>query len=163
MDKREALPRAAFHIVEDNLQGAEVIALLQQHLDEMFQFTPPDLVHAMPVERLRQSDVTFYSAWHDGELAVVGALKHLVDGKGELKSMRATDAFRGRGAGEAMLVHLIEIAHLRGYNWLGLETGRTEPFHPAQHLYRKHGFAECEPFGDYLQGDFSICMSLDLG
>lgn len=162
MEQRAHLPRAALHIVEDNLQGAEVIALLQQHLDEMFQFSPPEQVHAMPSERLRQPDVAFYSAWHDGELAVVGALKHLGDGDGELKSMRASDSYRGRGAGEAMLLHLIEIACLRGYKWLGLETGRTEPFHPAQHLYRKHGFAECKPFGDYLPGDFSICMSRSL-
>lgn len=162
MAERGLLSRVAFHIVEDNLQGTEVIALLQQHLDEMFQFSPPDMVHAMPVERLRQPDVAFFSAWHDGELAVIGALKHLGVGKGELKSMRASDPHRGRGAGEAMLLHLIEIAHLRGYKWLGLETGRTEPFHPAQHLYRKHGFAEREPFGDYLPGDFSICMSRGL-
>ncbi|TIX51098.1 GNAT family N-acetyltransferase [Alteraurantiacibacter aquimixticola] len=158
----ERLPPDAFRLIEDDLTAPEVVALLQQHLDEMHQFSPPEMVHAMPVERLRQTDVTFYSAWHDGQLAAVGAIRHIDDQRGELKSMRASDLFRGRGAGEAVLLQLMAEARRRGYRWLGLETGRTEPFHPALGLYRKHGFSECAPFGDYLPGDFSICLSRNL-
>jgi len=33
---------------------------------------------------------------------------------------------------------------------------------PAQALYRKHGFTECEDFGDYVGDDFSVCMSRTL-
>ena len=152
----------AFDIRRDDLTGPDVIALLEAHLAEMHSWSPACHVHAMPVERLRQTDVTFFSAWHEGELAAVGALKHLDDSRGELKSMRASPAFRGRGAGEALLLHLIEKALDRGYEWVGLETGRTEPFHPAHGLYRKHGFAPCPPFADYADNDFSICMGRSL-
>ena len=72
--------------------------------------------------------------------------------------MRAAPDYRGKGAGEAILLTLLDEAQRRGYRWVGLETGRPEPFRPAQHLYRKHGFAEAAPFGDYVSDEFSLCM-----
>src|SRR5690606_28902158 len=125
--------------------GAEVAALLRLHLDEMYSWSPPESVHAMPIERLRAPDVTFYSAWDGDRLAAVGALKEIDPSRGELKSMRAAPDYRGEGAGRAMLEHLMAEANRRGYRWLGLETGRPEPFRPAQRLYTGFGFAECEP------------------
>lgn len=147
-----------YDIRPDDLTGPEVTALLELHLAEMHRWSPPESVHAMPVERLRQDDVTFYSAWDGDRLAAVGALKALDGERGELKSMRAAPEYRGKGAGEAILNHLLAEAGRRGYRWLGLETGRPEPFQPAQSLYRKHGFGECAPFGDYVADDFSLCM-----
>jgi len=148
-----------YHIVEDDLTGPDVAALLELHLAEMHQWSPPESVHAMPIERLRQPDVTFYSAWDGATLAAVGALKHLGDNRGELKSMRATPAYRGKGAGKAILEHLMGEARQRGYTWLGLETGRPEPFVPARTLYASYGFADCEAFADYVLDEWSVCMS----
>ena len=116
----------------------------------------------MPAERLRQPDVTFYSAWDGERLAAVGALKQIDPARGELKSMRATADYRGKGSGEAILLHLMAEARRRGYTWLGLETGRPAAWLPAQTLYRKHGFTECEDFGDYRGDEFSLCMSCAL-
>jgi putative acetyltransferase len=76
--------------------------------------------------------------------------------------MRAAPAYRGKGAGEAILLHLIDAARARGYRWLGLETGGTPDFKPAQSLYAKHGFSACEAFGEYRTDDFSICMGRQL-
>lgn len=151
-----------YRILEDDLTGAEVGALLRLHLGEMHQWSPACKVHAMPIERLRAPDVTFYSAW-DGEcLAAVGALKQIDSGRGELKSMRAAPEYRGKGAGRAILEHLLIEANRRGYAWLGLETGRPEPFQPARRLYEGYGFAECPAFGDYVSDDFSLCMDRTL-
>ena len=151
-----------YRIAEDDPLRPEISALLELHLAEMHQWSPACKVHAMPAERLREADVTFYSAWDGDHLAAVGALKHLGPGRGELKSMRAAPAYRGHGAGQAILLHLIAEARRRDYNWLGLETGRPEAFAPAQALYLKHGFAECENFGDYVSDEFSMCMSREL-
>jgi putative acetyltransferase len=151
-----------YRITEDHLQGAAVIELLAFHLAEMHELSPPCKVHAMPVERLRQPDVTFYSAWDGERLAAVGALREIDANRGELKSMRATPAYRGKGAGESILRHLVAEAERRGYTWLGLETGRPDAYLPAQSLYRKHGFTECEDFGDYVGDEFSMCMSRTL-
>ena len=151
-----------FLICEDDLTGADVTALLRLHLDEMHQWSPPASVHAMPIERLRAPDVTFYSAWQGSRLAACGALKVLDPGHGELKSMRAHPDFRGRGAGRAMLDHLLDEARARGYTRVSLETGRPAAFRPARALYEANGFAECPPFGDYVADDFSICMTRKL-
>jgi putative acetyltransferase len=151
-----------YRIVEDDLTGPEVAALLELHLGEMHQWSPACKVHAMPLERLREPDVTFYSAWEGDRLAAVGALKALDSVRGELKSMRAAPAFRGKGAGRAILEHLLAEAGRRGYTWLGLETGRPEPFVPARKLYEGYGFAECPAFGDYVSDEFSLCMARDL-
>lgn len=147
-----------YRITQDDLTSSAVLELLQFHLDEMYQWSPPESVHAMPAERLRAADVSFYAAWDGEQLAAVGALKELDKERGELKSMRAAPAYRGKGAGEAILLHLMDEGGQRGYNWLGLETGRPAPFLPARHLYEKHGFAECPAFGDYISDEFSLCM-----
>lgn len=146
-------------IREDDLSGEAIADLLRLHLAEMHQWSPPKSVHAMPIERLRQTDVTFFSAWQGERLAACGAIKHLSGDHGELKSMRAHPDFRGKGAGKAILHHLMAVARARGYTRLSLETGRPEPFLPARRLYEAHGFAECPPFGDYVADDFSICMT----
>ena len=154
--------RAAFRIIADDLSGAQVAALLQLHLDEMHRWSPPESVHAMPIARLRAADVTFYSAWHGEELAACGALKALGGGHGELKSMRAAPQWRGRGAGRAMLDHLLREARARGYTKISLETGRPDEFRAARLLYEANGFVQCPPFADYTADPFSICMTREL-
>ncbi|MGO4169097.1 GNAT family N-acetyltransferase [Novosphingobium sp. YAF33] len=149
-------------IVEDDLTGRDVLDLLQFHLDEMHQWSPPESVHAMPAARLRQPDVTFFSAWDGERLAGCGAIKRLDEGHGELKSMRAAPDYRGRGVGKAILLRLIEEARTRGYHRVSLETGRPEPFHAAHALYRAHGFTECPPFASYEHDPFSMCMTREL-
>ncbi|PKB19143.1 putative acetyltransferase [Novosphingobium kunmingense] len=148
-----------YTIIEDDLSGADIAALLRLHLDEMHQWSPPESVHAMPIERLRQPDVTFFSAWDGDRLAACGAIRHLTDDHGELKSMRTHPDYRGKGAGRAILDHLMCEARRRGYTRVSLETGRPEAFLPARRLYESEGFAECPPFGDYTSDPFSICMT----
>lgn len=152
----------SFDIRPDRLEDTDVLDLLRLHLDEMHAASPVCKVHAMPPERLREEDVTFFAVRHEGRLAAVGALKSLTDKDGELKSMRASPAFRGKGAGRALLEHLIAEARARGLGWLGLETGRTEEFADARRLYERYGFSECEAFNGYTSDDFSICMERKL-
>lgn len=154
--------RADYRIVEDDLTGEAVVALMRFHLAEMHQWSPPESCHVMPVERLREPDVTFYSAWDGDRLAATGAIRHLDAERGELKSMRAAPDYRGKGAGHAILQHLIAIGRERGYRWLGLETGTPEPFEPAFRLYSRAGFREIEPFGSYVKDPYSRFMALDL-
>lgn len=148
-----------YRIAQGDLSDPAILRLLQLHLDEMYQWSPPETVHALPPEKLAEPDVTFFAAWDDERLAAVGALKELDQARGELKSMRAAPEYRGKGAGEAVLLHLLNEARLRGYSWLGLETGRPEPFRPASRLYEKHGFKECDAFGNYVSDEFSMCMA----
>ncbi|MGJ8535999.1 MAG: GNAT family N-acetyltransferase [Parasphingopyxis sp.] len=148
-----------FQIREDDLSGAEIVALLEFHIAEAIRNSPPGTVHAMPVERLRAPDVTFWSLWQGDALAGCGALKQLDAAHGELKSMRTAPNFLRRGVGETILLHLVAEGKRRGYSRLSLETGRTAPFAAARALYRKHGFTACPPFGDYRDDGFSMCMT----
>ena len=149
-------------IVEDDLFSEAIAALLRLHLDDMHRWSPPCSVHAMPIERLKAADVTFYSAWDGEVLAGCGAPKELDAGHGEIKSMRASPDYRGKGVGKAVLLHLIDEARRRGYSRLSLETGRPDEFLPARSLYEAHGFAECPPFADYVDDEFSVCMTRPL-
>ena len=152
----------ALRIIEDDLSAPQVAALLRLHLEEMHGWSPPESVHAMPIERLRATDVTFYSAWDGAALAGFGALKQIDARHGELKSMRVHPDYRGLGMGQAILDHLLAEARARGYTRVSLETGRPEPFLPARRLYEANGFVQCPPFGTYVADDFSICMTRTL-
>lgn len=150
-----------FHAGE--LDSADVQALLAAHLAGMHAQSPPESVHALPLEGLRRTDVTFFSARDtDGQLLSVGALRELDSGHGEIKSMRTVDDARNRGVGAAVLAHLLRIARERGYTRVSLETGTPEGFAPARRLYERHGFTRCPPFADYREDPFSCCMTLEL-
>jgi putative acetyltransferase len=151
-----------FIIRQDDLAGSEIADLLRLHLAEMYRNSPACSVHAMPIERLRAPDVTFWSVWEEERLAGCGALKALSDTHGEIKSMRTAPDFLRRGVGERMLLHLIEEARRRGYSRLSLETGSGPSFVPAIALYAKHGFKPCGRFGDYADDPFLRFMTCAL-
>jgi len=150
------------HIVEDDLSGGAIRALVALHITAMQAHSPPDKVHALPVDALLAPGVTFYSAWVGKDVAGMGAIRDLGDGHGELKSMRVAPAFLHQGVGEAMLRHLLGVARSRGYARVSLETGKTAPFAPAIALYRKYGFVACPAFADYVVDEFSQCLTLAL-
>lgn len=146
----------------DDLSRPEVHALLREHLSEMHELSPPESVHALDLARLRSPDVTFWSVWDGSLLLGCGALKQLDPAHGEVKSMRTPTALRRRGAGRAVLAHIIGEARARGYERLSLETGSMAAFVPAQALYERFGFTCCAPFGDYKADPNSVFMTLAL-
>ena len=155
-------PHTTMRIETDDLSRPEVHALLQEHLEDMYAWSPPESVHALDLERLRVPAITFWTAWEGDLLLGSAALKDLGDGHGEVKSMRTPRRLRGRGAGRALLTHLINHARARGFRRLSLETGSMEPFKPAQQLYESFGFVYCGPFGDYALDPHSVFMTLAL-
>jgi putative acetyltransferase len=146
----------------DDLTRPEIHDLLREHLAHMHELSPPESVHALDLSKLRGRDITFWSAWEGETLVACGALKALGAAEGEVKSMRTPQAARRRGAGRAMLAHIIEQARARGYRRLNLETGSHAAFMPAQALYRSFGFVECGPFADYRPDPNSVFMTLEL-
>ncbi|MEP6791224.1 MAG: GNAT family N-acetyltransferase [Ramlibacter sp.] len=149
-------------IETDDLTRPEVHALLQEHLDNMYELSPPESVHALDLSKLRSPDITFWTAWDDSQLVGCGALKQLTATLGEIKSMRTPKALRRRGAGRALLAHIVEQARVRGYRVLSLETGSQEAFKPAQVLYESFGFTACGPFADSTDDPNSYFMQLAL-
>jgi putative acetyltransferase len=146
----------------DDLSRPEIRALLDEHLQSMFELSPPESVHALDLEKLRQPDITFWSAWDGPILLGCGALKELGPRHGEVKSMRTPSAMRRKGAGRAILSRIIEVARARSYDRLSLETGSMAAFGPAQALYESFGFSYCGPFGEYQEDPNSVFMTLRL-
>src|SRR4051794_4244580 len=99
----------------DDLTGAQVIALIQEHLAGMFEDTPPESVHALDLDGLKQPEITFWSAWELGELLGMGALKELDPTHAEIKSMRTSSAHLRKGVARKILEHIIVVAKERNY------------------------------------------------
>jgi putative acetyltransferase len=152
----------SMHIEVDDLSRPAVHALLQEHLDNMHELSPPENVFALDLSRLRVPEVTFWTAWEADQLVGCGALKALTSTHAEVKSMRTPSALRGRGAGRAILATIVDTARQRGYDRLSLETGTHPAFTPAQKLYESFGFAYCGPFGSYQEDPHSAFMTLRL-
>lgn len=146
----------------DNLQGAEIASLLEEHLRDMYAVSPPESVHALDLDKLRQPEITFWSIWDNGRLAGCIALKEHNATHGEIKSMRTAQAFRGRGVAKKLLQHLIDTAQQRKYQQLSLETGAEPFFNPARRLYAAFGFEICAPFADYQEDPNSVFMNKTL-
>lgn len=151
-----------FDIRPDDLTGADSRALVVRHLKGMHETSPPDSVFALDIDALLAPGVSFWTGWSDGEIACMGALKQLDAANGEIKSMRVADAFLGKGAGRAMLHHVMAHARGLGIRKLWLETGSADAFVPALKLYESEGFAFCGPFGDYVENPFSRFMTKTL-
>jgi putative acetyltransferase len=146
----------------DDLSRVAVLRLLEEHLRNMYELSPPEKVFAFDASKLKAPDVTFWTAWNGEYLLGCAALKEISATQGEIKSMRTPTSLRKTGAGRALLNHIIDVARSRGYHALYLETGCHPAFLPAQTLYRSAGFAVCGPFGTYRENGNSVFMSLRL-
>ncbi len=140
----------------------DVQALLEEHLRSMHALSPPESVHALDVSRLMESDITFWTVRKDGVLWGCGALREISSEHGEIKSMRTPSVFRRKGAGRALLNHILFEARCRSYQRVSLETGPAHSFAPAHQLYQSAGFQLCGPFGNYKSDPFSVFMTLQL-
>jgi len=149
-------------IAEGDLCDPHVIGLLQAHLVAARAATAPGSAHALDLRGLQSPDISFWTIWEGQALLGCGALKQLSSDHGEVKSMHTVHTMRRKGAGGAMLHHIIKTARERGMTRLSLETGASEYFRPARAFYKCHGFQECAPFSDYVLDPNSVFMSLEL-
>lgn len=146
----------------DDLSGPEVAQILTEHLHDMYAVSPPESVHALDLNKLRQPNITFWSVWDGNQLAGCGAIKELKAGHAEIKSMRTAKAYRGKGVAVKLMEHILSVAAERNYQRLSLETGPQEFFTPARNLYERFGFEYCGPFGDYVEDPYSVFMTKSL-
>jgi len=149
-------------IVLGDFSDPRVTDLLRIHFTTARAQTAPGSAHALDVAGLQAHNIPFWTIWEDETLLGVGALKRLSSDHGEVKSMHTAAPVRRKGAGSAMLRHIIAAARAAGMARLSLETGTWDYFRPARAFYARHGFIECPPFADYVLDPNSVFMSLDL-
>jgi len=146
-------------IRKDDLSGIESQSIVREHMTGMLHNTPLESVHAFSLDKLRQTHVTFWTAWLGTELCGCGALQTLGHQHGEIKSMRTKEKFLRQGVGQALLSHIVTEASAKGLKRLSLETGSAESFSAARSLYLRNGFEICSPFGDYMLDPYSVFMT----
>ncbi|MDI5835202.1 MULTISPECIES: GNAT family N-acetyltransferase [Shewanella] len=149
-------------IILDDLKGPEIAALLTEHLEDMRATSPPESVHALDLDGLRQPNIRFWTLWDGRNLTGCGALKWLDSEHAEIKSMRTAATYKQQGVASQILQHLINDAKAAGVQRLSLETGSMAFFQPARSLYAKFGFELCGPFADYTLDPNSLFMTKKL-
>lgn len=144
----------------DTPEAAALVGELEAHLAARY---PVGSRHGFSVERLLAEGVEFFVLRSDGEAAACGGLL-LVDDEdgryGEIKRMWVRPAFRGRGFGKQILVHLEGHARRAGVPVLRLETGIRQV--EAIRLYERMGFVRIPPFGPYPDDPLSPCYEKQL-
>lgn len=143
----------------DDLSREESQSIVREHMAGMLANTPIESVHALPLDKLRQPNITFWTAWIESELCGCGALQTLDALHGEVKTMRTRAKFLRKGVAQAVLSHIINYASETGIKRLSLETGSSEVFLAARAMYLKNGFGICGPFGDYKLDPHSVFMT----
>ena len=136
-------------------RSEEARALLGQSHALLSSLYPPEHNHYLSVDELAAPHIDFWIAEDAARPLGCVALARL-DGYGEVKSMFVDPAARGKGVGAALMATLEERARATGLPVLRLETG--DDLDAAHRLYRRHGFTDCGPFGDYEEGPHSVFM-----
>ncbi|MEM7207865.1 MAG: GNAT family N-acetyltransferase [Pseudomonadota bacterium] len=149
-------------IQKDDLSDGDIARLLNDHLQEMHQYSPPQSIHAIEPEKLKDSSITFWSARLDEKIAGCGALKELCSTSGEIKSMKTDKRYLRKGIGEKILREILAEAKRRAYLHVSLETGTHDAFAPAIAMYKKYGFVKCGPFGNYELDPYSQFFTKEL-
>ena len=138
---------------------AQATALLQASHALMQSLFPPEDNSFLSIEDLCAPNIYFHTARRGAEVLGTGALA-VKPGYGEIKSMFVDPSARGEGVANALLRALQDLACEQGLSHIKLETGHS--LHAALRLYRRHGFTDCGPFGDYTANDSSIFMTKTL-
>ncbi|MGO1296126.1 MAG: GNAT family N-acetyltransferase [Vibrio sp.] len=149
-------------VIIGGLANGQVIALLEEHLIDMYATSPPESAHALDVDSLKHPNITFFSGWVGEQLCGCLAMKQLTSEHVELKSMRTSHNARNSGVASGLLTHVLDVASARGFRRVSLETGSQEFFKPARNLYEKFGFRYCDPFADYSDDPNSRFMTKDI-
>lgn len=115
--------------------------------------------------RLDADEVTegsggFFVAYRGDTPVGCGAVRRLEDGSAEIKRMYVVPDERGGGVGKAILAVLEGEARRLGSVRLVLETGTRQL--EAIGLYRRAGFVEIPPFGEYDGSALNQCFGKDL-
>jgi putative acetyltransferase len=138
----------------------DVVALLAQADAYLHALYPPESNHILDIHALERPGIDFFVARGGGAVLGCCALVPAADGSAEIKRMFVAPAARGRRLGRQLLERLEKQALRRGIATLRLETGIYQP--EALGLYRRSGYRDIPPFGDYAADPLSVFMEKTL-
>ena len=136
---------------------ADFIRQLDEYQESMY---PPESNHLDSVDELSKTNVYFLAAYIDSAICGIGAVKVLID-YGEIKRLYVPGNYRGKGIAKKILKELENCLAKRSIFIARLETGTHQ--HEAIDLYKKFGYSETAPFGDYTEDPLSVFMEKKIG
>ena len=74
-------------VICGDFDDPRVVALLRHHLAGMHENSPPGSVFALDQTGLKAFDISFYTAWQDGELLGMGDLKAVAAAPSDLEQV----------------------------------------------------------------------------
>jgi putative acetyltransferase len=134
-------------IAEESPRQNEVAALLRESDAFSAALYPPASIHMIFADELAEPNVRFLVARTDGRAVGCAALVLGQGGQAEIKRMFVSDSARGTGVGRALMDALEAIGAREGVRLIQLETGTKNL--DALSLYRRFGYRQRGPFGDY--------------
>jgi putative acetyltransferase len=138
-----------------------VIDLIRQSDAYAASLYPAESNHMLDLGALERPAVRFFVARRDGRVVGCGALVVGGDGQAELKRMFVDPATRGLKVGRDLLARIEDEARDLGVRLIQLETGIHQP--EAIGLYRRFGYRDRGPFGDYGPDPLSVFMEKTVG
>ncbi|MCV9965384.1 GNAT family N-acetyltransferase [Pararhizobium sp. BT-229] len=138
-----------------------VLDLLQQSDAYAQSLYPAESNHLVDVSTLEKPSVAFFVARHEGEIVGCCALVDAGDGSAEIKRMFVDPKARGLKIGRKLLETIEGHGRDAGLSAIRLETGIYQP--EAIGLYRKAGYVEIAPFGEYQPDPLSLFMEKTIG
>lgn len=133
-----------------------VIRLLEMSDAYMASLYPAESNHLVDVSSLEGDAVSFFVVRLDLAVVGCGALVAAADGTAEMKRVFVDPAVRGLKIGNLLMAKLEDHARESGFSAIRLETGISQP--EAIGLYRRSGYVEIGPFGNYGADPLSIFM-----
>jgi putative acetyltransferase len=125
----------------------DAVRLLVGELEDVLSAEyPPEQRHGLSLDAIFQPHVRFFVATLDGAPVGCGGVA-LFDAFAEVKRMYVRPEARGLGVARAILERIEAETRAANLTALRLETGDKQL--DALRLYRRYGFTDCEPFGDY--------------
>ena len=133
----------------------EVIELIQKLDEYQESMYPPESNHLDSLDELSKMNVDFLAAYSDSQICGIGAVK-IVSDYGEIKRLYVPAKHRGKGVAKEIVRALENCLVKKSIFTARLETGIHQ--HEAIDLYKKLGYSEIPPFGEYTKDPLSVFM-----
>lgn len=127
-----------------------VRALVEELDAYLVPLYPAESNHLLDIETLRQPEMRFFAGFRGEEVLAIGGC-WLHEDYAEVKRIYVPPAARGLGLAKRLMARIEEEALACGRVIARLETGIRQP--ESLGLYRRLGYADRGPFGDYPAGD----------
>ena len=143
-------------VAQETPRQADIVTLVAELDAYLGGLYPAESNHLLDIETLAAPDVRFFVAREDGRAIGCGALRVDREGWGEVKRIYVHPAARGSRVSVLLLERVEAAARHEGLTHLRLETGIHQP--EALGLFRRAGFVEREPFGNFHADPLSVYM-----